>query len=183
MKNIKNKYILAIIALFFILLGENVYGQSESRVRVNIIFKPIQTLTVNPAQEVVNIEFNTLEDYAQGVENLQRGHLTVSSTSNYEITVQARESHLEMVNGDGELSVSNLRIAAILPQQVQPGISVSSIQLDQFGKSIISSMRPSLETTFDISYHGLSMRGMLEQVNQRGTSTYSTELIYTISTK
>lgn len=183
MKSNKNilRFLLGIF--MFMLSASYALAQTSSAVRVNIIFKPIQMISVNPSQNTVNIEFNTLQDYENGVENLQRGHLTVSSTSNYEITVKAVESHLRMVNGDGEIAVSNLRISALLPQEMNNGISVASVQLDNQGKSIISSMRPSLETTFDISYRGQGGNHMLDYVNKNGTAVYTTEVVYTIATK
>lgn len=170
-----------LLLVLFLFASHVVMAQTQGDVKVNIHFNPVQVITINPSQNTINIEYNTIEQYHDGVENHQKGHLTLFSTSAYEVSVRTRTP--QFTSGLDELSVSNLSITATLPQGNINGISFSSIQVDESGKKIISSTRPSLETTFDITYKGAGNPEFMDRVVNGAPTVYSAEVIYTISSK
>lgn len=54
-------------------------------VTVNIILKDIMSIEVIQASNVVNLEYNSEEDYQNGVTSNQVGHLNIFSTQNYKV--------------------------------------------------------------------------------------------------
>lgn len=160
-----------------------VAAQTQNSVKVNIQFNQIQLITINPSQKTINIEYNTIHDYSNGVESLQKDHLKVFSTSSYEVSVKALHPEIRNVNNTDFIPNSSLQLGIILPKGNSDGISFSTIQVDQLGKNIISSMRPSLETTFDIAYKSTGDLDYIKKVNDGKPTPYSTEIIYTITSK
>lgn len=89
---------LLIVALFSVngVMAEGpsdyVKGQTSDNVTVNLIFKPIQSIQVNPSQKTVNFEYSSPEDYMNGLgEKTQTfdDHLTVYHSGGFQVDVQS----------------------------------------------------------------------------------------------
>src|SRR5690606_14870186 len=116
---------------------------------------------------------------------LQQGHLTVFSTSGYEVSVYSDSPPFQAGEGGGQVqSPIGFQVAALLPETATGGISVSNINLQHYKQNIISSMQAYLGMSFDIEYQGLGNNAYLEQVNNAaGTTALKTKLVYTIEVK
>ncbi len=69
-----------------------VAGKTSDNVQVNLIFKPIQSIQVNPSQETVDFEYSSPEDYMNGLgEKTQTfdDHLTVYHSGGFQVEVQS----------------------------------------------------------------------------------------------
>lgn len=177
---------IRLVVLFIVLIFGTIpaIAQTESSVTLRVIFNPIQNITVNSSQKTVDIEYTTLEDFQQGVENRQADHLSIYSTGSYEITVHATDLFNNIADANKHFAPSNLHIAALLPHSNPTGTFVSSIELDHQGKKIIASTAPAYHLNFDIVYKGVGGHVFLEYaLNTENTETYSTDIVYTISTK
>lgn len=68
-------------------------GQTSDKVTVNLIFKPIQSIQVNPSQKTVNFEYSSPGDYMNGLlgEKTQTfdDHLTVYHSGGFQVDVQS----------------------------------------------------------------------------------------------
>lgn len=179
----KTKAICLLLVLFGGILSA--LSQESGQVTLNITLHPIQILKINPGQSEVNISYENAEDYIQGVTSLQQGHLTVFSTSGYEVSVYSDTPALQAGEGGGQVqSPIGFQVAALLPETATGGISVSNINLQHYKQNIISSMQAYLGMSFDIEYQGLGNNAYLEQVNNAaGTTALKTKLVYTIEVK
>jgi len=91
------KLFKACILLIVLCMQLPSYAQSQNSVKLNIVFNHIQNLTVNPAQTVTTLAYNTLADFENGVELVQKEHLTVFSTGAYVVKVKvAGEDFIKM---------------------------------------------------------------------------------------
>ena len=73
-------------------------------VTVNIKFTPIQSITVNPDQTTVDLEYKTVTDYANGVSEKRKDHLTVFSTGGFVVSVKSN-GNFEKQGGSGASSI------------------------------------------------------------------------------
>jgi hypothetical protein len=68
-------------------------GQTSDKVTVNLIFKPIQSIQVNPDQKEINFEYSTPQHYMNGLgeEKTQTfdDHLTVYHSGGFQVEVQS----------------------------------------------------------------------------------------------
>lgn len=176
-----------IICLLFILFAgmSSALSQESGQVTLNITLHPIQILKINPGQSEVNISYENAADYLQGVVSLQQGHLTVFSTSGYEVSVYSDSPPFQAgeVGAQGQSPIG-FQIAALLPETATGGISVSNINLQHYKQNIISSRQADLGMSFDIEYQGLGNNAYLEQINNAlETTVLRTKLVYTIEVK
>ena len=90
----RTKNILSIAALIICGLvceqRESANSNSDN-VTVNIKFKPIQSIVVNPAadHQTVDLVYATKDDYANGVSETRDNHLEIFSTGGFEVKVSA----------------------------------------------------------------------------------------------
>lgn len=162
-----------------------VLSQTSGSVAINISLHPIQILKINPVQTEVNISFENEDDYQNGVMNYQEKHLTVFSTSGYEVSVYADSPSGLGLPGQ-EHPLSPLHIGVLLPHTSPGGISMSNIQLQYFKQNIISSNRQDLGLSFDIEYQGVGDNiylGHLQQNNNLETAVLRTKLTYSLEVK
>jgi len=176
-----------IILLLFIMLAviPTVLSQSNGSVTINISLHPIQILKINPAQTELSISFENEDDYQQGVMNYQEKHLTVFSTSGYEVSVYADSPSGSDISGQ-EQPPSPLHIGVLLPHTSTGGISMSNIQLQQFKQNIISSNRQDVGISFDIEYQGMGDNiylGHLQHNNNLETVVLRTKLTYSLEVR
>jgi hypothetical protein len=73
----------------------------EVEVTVNIKFKPIQSIVVNSVQKTVNLEYNTLQNYQEGVSVIMNDHLEVFSSGGFQVKVKANENFTRVEEGTG----------------------------------------------------------------------------------
>src|SRR5690554_167408 len=67
-------------------------GQTSDNITVNLKFKPIQSIQVNPSQKTVDFEYSSPEDYMYGLgEKTQTfdDHLTVYHSGGFQVNVQS----------------------------------------------------------------------------------------------
>ena len=176
----------AIRLLFILFAGmSSALSQESGQVTLNITLHPVQILKINPGQSEVNISYENAADYLQGVVSLQPGHLTVFSTSGYEVSVYS-DTPTSRAADEGQQGAPPIgfQIAALLPETATGGISVSNIYLQHYKQNIISSRQADPGMSFDIEYQGLGDNAYLEQVNNaRETTVLRTRLVYTIEVK
>ncbi len=160
------------------------YAQSQNSVKLNIVFNHIQNLTVNPAQTVTTLAYNTLADFENGVELVQKEHLTVFSTGAYVVKVKVAGEDFIKMGGQAtqNLTLPQVTISA-LPVKQDASVLLETTVLSTAGKSIITSNHSAFNESFDVKYKGPGGNVFLDYVSNNETSTYTNTVFYTIETK
>lgn len=63
--------------------------QRSDDVTLNIKLRPIQTITINPAQKAVNLIYDTKDKYDKGVSREYADHIEVFSTGGFTVSVKS----------------------------------------------------------------------------------------------
>jgi hypothetical protein len=90
--------------------------QPSDQVTVNIKFKPIQSIVVNSGQRTVNLEYNTLQNYQEGVSVTMNDHLEVFSSGGFQVKVKT-SGDFTRVKGTGPETI----LANEVKVQAAPG--------------------------------------------------------------
>lgn len=143
------------------LLGSIAYAQSPNNntgtnvATVNIILHDIQALVVTPGQEVIDLVYDSPEDYINGVQVTKSDHLQVFSTQDYYIKSAVWQENLITQN---DIYVNNV-LQSRLFQTIEQGVPGSR--------------------NIDITYGAKGNNEYLTKNKQ----TYTTQVIYEIVPK
>lgn len=174
------------VILFFVFLFAKILcinAQNSGSVSVNVILNPVQIINVNPLQKVVNIEYQSVSDYEEGVEVVQQEHILLFSTSPYEVNVSMPDGFLLLSDNHSEMSFPTIQIEALV-RTGEEETSTSVIELSAVGKRLISNVHPRQATALDVVYRGLGNNIYVENINQNsGKVIYSSKIVYSIVPK
>lgn len=158
-------------------------GPGDGSVTLNVKLNPIQTLTVNSNQKVVDLEYKTKDDYLQGVASTQENHLTVFSTGGFNINVKSSDAQL--TGSQDNIEASSIQITAANGS----GTAIESTgfetkALGGSGQTIVSSDVGGSELNFNVTYKG---KGENEYINKyynaENPTVYTTTVMYEIVAK
>lgn len=165
-----------------------VYAQSSS-VRLNVVLNHVNHLVVNPAQAVTTLSYNTVEDYKNGVEVVQKEHLTVFSTSAYVLNVKLANQDFARVGGgsneDVNVSLPNISVSA-MPSSANPSPNLTLSPATALGivdHNLVSSTAPSFNTIFDVSYRGPGSNEFVKYAEENKTVVFSNDVLYSLEPK
>jgi hypothetical protein len=151
-------------------------ASAQNSVTLNINLYPIQTLVINPSQDEVTLNYTTKENYKSGVTSEQTDHLTIYSTSGFQIRVNS--------NPLGKKLPSNS--IAIVPSSGSKPIIQSSVvylekNLSDQEQPIITSTTGGIDRNFNISYKGAGANMYIDYYDASDTATtYTYNVMYTI---
>lgn len=157
---------------------------ADNRVTLNIILYPIQSIMVNPVQNVVDLEYKSKEDYMSGVENTQKDHLTVYSTGGFDVNVHSSDEHL--VGANKKIPVADVRLTASKGSNndlsdVQYN---SSVPLSTGPANLLTSKSGGVGQTFSISYESAGDDSYVNHYDADDNPTvFTTVLTYSIVSK
>jgi len=170
------------LALVLGLAGMSAYAQSS--VKVNLVLHHVQNLTIHPDQSEVTLAYHTAEDYRNGVELVQKGHLTVFSTSAYEVKVRlTNQEFVKIGTPDAEhVSIPPIKVKATAPsggfsEELRPAF------LTPYNETIISSGGPAFEGLFDVTYQGPGGDELVKYAEKNNTVAFTNDILYSIETK
>lgn len=155
-----------------------VYGQTSGNVTLNVNLHSIQSLVVNPSQEIVNLDYQTKADYLNGVSSLQQDHLEVYSTGGFKIQIQSSD----LVNPSETLSMSTITLIASNGSNTPLGVDYFQTVLSSSPTTIVSSNLGGADKTFNVEYQGGGSNQYLNKYHSgEEPTTYTTVITYTIS--
>jgi hypothetical protein len=170
--------LLKSIAITVLLTGSSqlAMAQASDNATLNVNLTEVRSIIVNPAQNAVQLDFSTAQDYQLGVRNRQVGHLIITSTAGFEIWVKCSSEYL--VNGANTISVNTIWVRPLLNagSTMPPGFYLTDTRLHGFDQRIIESSNGSANVEFDITYDA---DGGDEYINKLA-GTYVTTLTYSI---
>lgn len=166
-----------ILSSFLLLAFVTVNAQT---VTLNVKLKPIQTLVVNPAQNTVNLEYVTKDDYANGVASVNADHLTVYSTGGFQVKVKAADA--TMTNGTKSILVNTIKLTPSAGSAKQDAATyVPAFNLSNVDTTLMSSTTGGVNKKINIEYKGAGADAYINNyIAGQNPTVYTTTLTYTI---
>ena len=187
--------IMALFSVNGVMAADPVVNNKEASVNVNLIFKPVQSIQVNPLNGGTEIDFvyQTANDYLNGIATQTKAikdHLIVNHTGAFNVTV----SSPGFLNGVNALTGDNhVTLEASNGTKFRDGTSysgpVSLGDTDTAEEAFISSPNGGIGLMYNVEYKPVSDDNLETYIdllsgNSEATSiTYTAEVTYTIVSK
>ena len=183
--NMKTKTIALLAAAMLTFGASNILAAESDNVVLNIKLHKIQSLVVNASQKAVNLEYNTVGDYANGVTSSQKDHLEVFSTGAFAISAKATTPNLAGVSGnDKTIALADVKLTA----SAGTGNTLSELTMGQKSLSnneqkVVGSTIGGRELKFNIEYKTQHAADAYINHFKGGESptVYTTTVTYTIT--
>lgn len=149
------------------------------QVTVNIKLNPIQAILVNSSQHEVDIVYDGIDDYKNGVSTVLTEHLSVFSAGPFAVSVKVDGNFSD---GTNTIDADNVTIIPTLSSGVTEGLS--SVSLTTNFQPIITSTVGGNGLKYDIKYDNTAGRNftyMPKYTQKSGTQTYSATVTYSIT--
>ncbi|HTN38766.1 MAG TPA: hypothetical protein VL053_16915 [Arachidicoccus sp.] len=177
MKMIKNPAIS--IVLCFLLIGVAASSINAQTANINVKLSPLLALTVNTPD--VNINFNTLTDYQNGVTVPMPGHLTVSSLLPYTVSVKANDATLSDAATTPNTMNVNIVTAVLTAGGTTGGTVAPATPLSNAtANPLVTLATPALAKVLDVTYAVPSSVSNSAAVLGHPSGTYKTVVTYSI---
>jgi len=189
----KNLFFVSALILFGLGSVNSAMAQvNTDNVTLNLKFKPVQTITVNPAQETVDFVYQTEADYSDGVTlAAKEKHLKVFSTGGFQVNVKASGTDFTSGNTNITIPVSDVSVmatASVGNTRTYASIG-STVSLSESDQMIIQSNGGGRDLEFDVEYDNTGdaadeyINGYNStHVDVDGATVFTTTLTYTITT-
>ena len=165
---------------------EEICAQSSSAsVTVNIIFHPIQTITINSSQKNVNLQYLNIEDYEQGVSATLDDHLSVTSTGGFQVNVASSQDNFTQSGSTKSIPVSDVMIRATNGSDNDLAQTFENVLLSTNAESLIRSESGGMDLRYNVTYDNTA-GGSDKYINMTSGDTeavFSSDVTYTITTK
>lgn len=184
----KNVLVAAVILISSVLSVSGVFAQNESSrtatVNLKITLNPIQTITVNPANTDVNIEYKTIEDYSKGKSTPQEDHLVVFSTGGFQVKVNTDG---DLKNGDKSIASTDVLVSAAYGSKKNEAAEFTvATGLSQNGHTLLTSTKGGRDLKFNVTYDNTAAGKndayiLAEKAHGKNVTVYTTKVTYTIA--
>lgn len=175
---IKIKLLLVLLLVSFTTFSQNT---GQDNVTLNIILKPIQTITINPDQKNVKLIYDTKDKYANGVSREYANHIEVFSTGGFTVSVNGEGN---LTNGTKSIPLSDVSIIASEGTKVTGNPIYYTVNLSTTDKRLIYSKSGGRELKYNVTYKNnldIKDKYINKYFNSDGNqSVYKTTLTYTI---
>lgn len=172
------------VALFLALGGIATAASAQTTVKLNVVLHDVQHLAINPDQSTVTLAYHILDDYQNGVESVQKRHLSIFSTSSYEVKVKLANQAFVRLDGEqvNAFPVPPIRVKA---RAVNAHVSkkMEANPLSTREEVLIASDSPTFDALFDVSYHGPGANELINYVEKNKSVTFTNDVLYSIETK
>lgn len=149
-------------------------------VSLNVILKPIQTLTIKDDQKVVNLEYANTGDYQNGVSKTNADHLTIYSTGGFQVKVMATDANMTL-NGKN-MAVSTIKLSSSAGSQPLTNATYKEdLPLAGTETTLVSSSSGAVNKSVNVKYIGSGGNAYIDNyVPNQNPSIYKATLVYTI---
>lgn len=175
----KNVLIVAALSLSGILNVNNLFAKDNDNVKLNIVLKPIQTITVNTATDhkTVNLEYSTIQKYNDGVSSAQlNNHLEVFSTGGFVVNVNTDGDFKNTKDAEKTILASDVSVLATRGEGNTTGAG-SQKQLSASATELITSDKGGRELKYDVTY--INTAGAKDKYIDKYIAADGTESVYT----
>jgi hypothetical protein len=159
-------------------------NSDQVTVKVNLKFKPVQSIVVNPGQETVDLVYAEKDDYLNGVSKKMKDHLTVFSTGGFVVNVK---SDGDFKRGDGTkyIPAGNMKIMVENGTDTKTG-KFTTQSLSTSDLPIITAGKGGNELNYSVTYDNTSAGSDYKYINKYihddTESVYTAKVTYTIVT-
>lgn len=164
------------------LFAKNLTAQSEGAAVLNIVLHPVQTLMINAADQTVNLEYRTREDYSSGVSLNKENHLQIYSTGGYVIRIKTADPRLQSTaNIAAAIDAGDITVTASKGTTIgyESFISAPVLLSTSYVELISSAVGAS--KAFNINYTAKGDNKYLNLFTKNQNPTvYSTQVVYSI---
>lgn len=183
----KNVLIAAVILISSVLSVSGVFAQTSTnsdQVTLNIKLTPLQTITVNPANTDVNIEYKTIDDYSTGKSTPQEDHLVVFSTGGFQVKVNTNG---DLKNGDKSIESTDVLVSAAYGSKKNDAAEFTvATGLSQNGHTLLTSTKGGRDLKFNVTYDNTAAGKkdayiLAEKAHGKNETVYTTKVTYTIA--
>ncbi len=157
---------------------------SPAQVALNVILKPVRTLTVSNDQ--VNLVYETAADYENGVSyTTTGGHLRVTNIGGgYKIYVKASTPNLLGENGNNNtIDGSTVTVTGLAQSGVQAYTrKINEINGGTYGAELFhhSNNANVVDKAYDVKYAAAGQGAYLDKLFQNKQTKYTVNVVYTI---
>ena len=177
------KKILLFTAILFasIIMATGQTASDEATLTVRL--HAIQSIVVNPIQELNYLDYITTDDYRDGVSLKRNDHLTIFSTGAFIVQVQSATNDIKRAGGIETISASTIKVKAELGSTNSlAGQTMAEVSLSTTPTNLINSGVGGVDRNFNITYSGLDLNGYVNNYfNDEKPTVYSTTVTYTIA--
>lgn len=157
-------------------------GNKSAQATLNVNLYPIQTIEVS-GDKTVNLDYDSKDDYLNGVEKKMDDHLTVYSTGGFAVSVKSESADLlysKAPKDKIEASTINLSATKGSGNDLSE-ISFTNVALSNDYQKIISSQVGGTALKFNVAYKGNGGNDYLNKYyNVESPNVYTTTITYTI---
>ena len=128
------KKLAFILTIFCALVSGMALAQKTASATLNVKLYPIQTILIG-TDNTVNLEYQTKEDYSNGVTKTMNDHLIVYSTGGFAVKVKSENENLVFTKGSttDNIAANTINLQATLGTgNVLNSSSFSKVVLDKF---------------------------------------------------
>lgn len=157
---------------------------SPAQVALNVILKPVRTLTVSHDQ--VNLVYETAADYENGVSyTTTNGHLRVTNVGGgYKIFVKSSSTDLKGEGGNNNtIDGSSVTITGMAQSSVQAYTrKISEINNGTNGAELFHHSQNAnvVDKAYDVEYKAAGKSAYLDKLFQNTQTKYTVNVVYTI---
>ncbi|HCC86621.1 MAG TPA: hypothetical protein DEQ06_08600 [Porphyromonadaceae bacterium] len=180
----KNLFFVSALILFGLANVNSAMAQPQSDdATVNIKFRPVQSIVVNPAQKSVDLLYATKDNYANGVTAERPDHLEVFSTGGFTVTANTGGDFTRAAGGT--IDAGDVTVIAALGTSTTIG-SFTDVALSTTPQTLITANEGGTALMYNVTYDNTAGGGNVYINNyihpDSPESVYTATVTYTIAT-
>lgn len=185
-----NRILIGLLFTTFLLFaGHQLSAQSSSaEVTLNIRFMPVQTISVNSSDETVDLLYADTENYENGVSVTRDNHLTIFSSSGFQVTVQTAADQFIRSGGKETIPTNDIIVRAENGSSNKLPALFTNVPLSASPTPLISATQGGNNLAFTVTYDNSEAGSGKKYINRYVRSgqpevVYTTTVIYCITTR
>ena len=179
------KKLAFILTIFCALVSGMALAQKTASATLNVKLYPIQTILIG-TDNTVNLEYQTKEDYSNGVTKTMNDHLIVYSTGGFAVKVKSENEDLVYTKDAliSKIAANTINLQAKLGTDNKLNLStMKNVVLSNENQNLISSTVGGTELKFNVAYNGKGGNDYVNKyynVETPNVNVYTTAVTYTI---
>lgn len=184
-----NRFLIGLLFTTFLLFaGHQLSAQSSSaEVTLNIRFMPVQTISVNSSDEKIDLLYADTENYENGVSVTRDNHLTVFSSSGFQVTVQTAADQFVRSGGKETIPTDDVIVKAYNGSSNKVPALFTDVPLSASPTPLISATQGGNNLAFTVTYDNSEAGSGKKYINRYRSGqpeiVYTTTVIYCITTR
>lgn len=182
----KKNFLMAALIIGGLMCVNAIKAGVSDNVTLNLKFHPVQSITVNPSQKIVDIEYVNADDYANGKSSgVLSDHLTVFSTGGFVVSVKTDGDFLRA--DGGSIPAGNVIVKAENGTGTTIGTFTAATLSSTIANPLITADEGGNKLSYNITYDNIVSGSNNNYINKyvrpdEPVSVYTAQVTYTIVT-